>query len=202
MGCAFCDSSFAWDVELVGNVTYYAPGELTELAGETIPFSIHTHDNIHIVITGGEPLLFQELIPALIVNLKRRGFRFVQVETNGTITPTREVMEAVDWWNCSPKLSNCGVPVKKRINRDALRFLSVSGRADFKFVVRDEKDVNEVSESYEGLVPIEKIWLMPEGSNRENQINRMSDIAEIAVKRGYRFSPRLHLLMWDNQRGR
>lgn len=202
MGCAFCDSSFAWDKSLVGEVSYYAPDELATLASETIPLSVQAFSDIHVVITGGEPLLFQELIPALVVNLKRKGLGSIQVETNGTITPAREALEMIDWWNCSPKLSNCGIPEEIRFKREVLRTFVTSNRADFKFVVRDQSDVEEVSRCYGELIPPSRTWLMPEGNSRSTQLNRMADIAELASQSGYRFSPRLHVLMWDDQRGK
>lgn len=60
-----------------------------------------------IVLTGGEPLL--QVTSELVLELKAAGDRvqgrefFVAVETNGTVRPSRGVMEALDWVCVSPK---------------------------------------------------------------------------------------------------
>jgi len=46
----------------------------------------------NVVVTGGEPLLQQQSIAQLAVALKVRGHR-IEVETNGTRTPTAELAQ-------------------------------------------------------------------------------------------------------------
>jgi 7-carboxy-7-deazaguanine synthase len=54
---------------------------------------------------------------------------------------------------------------------------------------------------YLPLIPREKIMLMPEGTN----VQRLKQVTEWLVAecrdRGYRFSPRLHIMTWGNVRG-
>ena len=96
----------------------------------------------HLVVTGGEPLLWiNELIPLLRM-IKDLGW-YVEVETNGTIPPDG-LVDYVDEFNVSPKLSNSGVPMRVRINESAIREFVISGKAVFKFVVEDQKDEEEV----------------------------------------------------------
>ncbi len=67
----------------------------------------------HLVVTGGEPLLWRrELLPLLSL-VKARDF-FVEIETNGTLRPG-ELVKYVDEFNVSPKLSNSGVSVRLRL---------------------------------------------------------------------------------------
>lgn len=56
----------------------------------------------HVVITGGEPMLWLTL--SLIDRLHRKG-KFIQVETNGTI-PIKDILP-IDWITCSPKFDFC-----------------------------------------------------------------------------------------------
>ena len=104
----------------------------------------------HIVLTGGEPLLYQDGIVALLDELdKEREDLKITIETNGTITPNLNLLGRINLWSVSPKLSTsayfiegCGVPKalqdqhnKLRINSEALRAIVEDGYdCQFKFV--------------------------------------------------------------------
>ena len=60
----------------------------------------------HIIITGGEPLL-QQIALMEWIQLLDRSLK-IEIETNGTVLPTRELQERVYQWNVSPKLENSG----------------------------------------------------------------------------------------------
>jgi len=62
----------------------------------------------HLVITGGEPLLWLDELMPLLRMIKSLGW-YVEVETNGTIPPNG-LVNYVDEFNVSPKLSNSGLP--------------------------------------------------------------------------------------------
>jgi len=128
--------------------------------------------------------------------LKARGFT-IEVETSGTLTPTVEV----DQWNVSVKLSGSGVPDTKRINPEAVReFLRL--RAWWKFVVLGRSDVLEVLQLAERFtLPRERILLMPEGVHREDVLERSLWVVDECKRYGYRYSPRLHILLWGARRG-
>jgi 7-carboxy-7-deazaguanine synthase len=49
--------------------------------------------------------------------------------------------------------------------------------------------------------PPEKIVLMPEGISADILSERGVWVTEICKRFGYRFSPRLHVYLWGNQRG-
>ncbi|WP_367834236.1 hypothetical protein [Vulcanisaeta sp. JCM 16159] len=123
----------------------------------------------HLVVTGGEPLLWRrELLPLLSL-VKARDF-FVEVETNGTLRPS-ELVKYVDEFNVSPKLSNSGVSVRLRINELAIRDFVTSGKAVFKFVVDKSGDINEVLWFINKFdIPRDKVYLMSQCTTREECI--------------------------------
>ncbi len=55
-----------------------------------------------VILTGGEPLL--QLDHSLCSALKLAGYKLA-IETNGSIDPAPEVLEALDWICCSPKVA-------------------------------------------------------------------------------------------------
>jgi len=184
VGCTWCDTKYSWDPSGGREVT------LDGLVEEASAFPCR-----RVVITGGEPLE-SPLFPSLVGALKARGFT-IEVETSGTLTPTVEV----DQWNVSVKLSESGVPDTKRINPQAIRkFLRL--QAWWKFVVLGRSDVLEVLQLAERFtLPRERILLMPEGVHREDVLERSLWVVDECKRYGYRYSPRLHILLWGARRG-
>ncbi len=202
IGCSWCDTRFAWDNIGIDEANLYPPERLALQARVVVPDEVFNLLPPHIVLTGGEPMLHQDRLPHLIVQLKRIGFSFFEIETNGVISPNTKLLDMISWWNCSPKLSNSQIQREKRINPVAIRTLSSTGRADFKFVVRSLEDVEELETEYGSFIYPEQVWLMAEGSSRQEQLNTMPILSDICKQKGYRLSLRLHILNWDNQRGR
>ena len=142
-----------------------------------------------------------ELVP-LVASLKAQGFRF-EVETNGTLVPVPELVREVDQWNVSPKLESSGNPKERRELPQALDAFCQLPNAYFKFVVVDQQDIEEVCflrEKYS--LPSQRIVLMPEGQTKEAIQCRSRWISEACIREGFRFSTRLHILLWGDQRGR
>ena len=148
------------------------------------------------VVTGGEPLealLFGPLVEAL----KGRSFT-IEVETSGVLPPPPV---PVDQWNVSLKLANSGVPEATRINPKAIRGFLSRG-AWWKFVVAARGDVAEVLQLMERFaVPRDRILLMPEGIRREELLERSLWVVKECRRYGFRYSPRLHILLWGAKRG-
>ena len=185
VGCAWCDTKYSWDPAGGKEVS------LESLVAETEAFPCR-----RVVITGGEPLesaLFAPLAKAL----KARGFT-VDVETSGTLPPPAV---AVDQWNVSVKLVGSGVPEARRISAGAIRaFLALESW--WKFVVVDRRDVAEVLRLAERFaIPRGRILLMPEGVRREEILERSRWVVEECRRYGFRYSPRLHILLWGAKRG-
>jgi 7-carboxy-7-deazaguanine synthase len=187
VGCAWCDTKYSWDVD--GGRAVPLDAILEEATG----FPCR-----RVVLTGGEPLespLFEPLVRAL----GSRGFT-VEVETSGTRPPPAGLDRAIQW-NVSLKLAGSGVEEAKRIRAEAIRgFLSCA--AWWKFVVADDADVSEVLRLAERFaLPRDRILLQPESIRREELLDRSSWVVEACKRHGFRFSPRLHLLLWGARRG-
>ncbi len=202
LGCAWCDTRFTWDAERIEDGELMTPGEIVRQCLETIEAQVAHVQDVHVVITGGEPMLHQERIPDLCAALRAEGFEFLEIETNGMYVPSAAMLAAIDWWNCSPKLSNSGIPVLRNRVAEALGTIIATHKCDFKFVIQNPKDIDEMERYYLPPIPAEKIILMPEGITSEVQLRIMPWLMEECARRGFRFSPRLHILGWGNERGR
>ncbi|HMO55266.1 MAG TPA: hypothetical protein PJ994_12230, partial [Tepidiformaceae bacterium] len=140
-----------------------------------------------------------ELEP-LVRELKRRGYR-VEVETNGTIAPGA-LAALVDQFNVSPKLLHAGNEGLDVLPEGSLQEFAALERANFKFVVQEPQDLEEVEALQQrfGIAP-ERVVLMPEGRAAAELNARSGWLAEECMRRGYRFSSRLHILIWGDKRG-
>ena len=113
----------------------------------------------------------------------------------------------------SPKLANSTPLVRDggrwaaqherlRCQPDVLRRLMSEYDYQLKFVIAAPEDVSEV----EALVTAvggdrSRVLLMPEGIDADTLAERGRWLVEICKERGYRFSPRLHVMLWGNRRG-
>ena len=202
LGCSWCDTRFTWEEGKIEEGTLSSASDLADRAIDLIASSKATPKNVHIVLTGGEPMLHQDRLPALVDELGRRGFDFFEIETNGMFVPSREMVERISWWNCSPKLTNNGLAREVNIVPEALHTIAATGCADFKFVVQNRADLDEIARDFGPLVSTENIIVMPEGITSQSQLAIMPWLMEECSRRGFRFSPRLQVLAWGNQRGR
>jgi len=185
VGCAWCDTKYSWDARR---------GEAMTL--DAILDRVKAAATANVVVTGGEPLEHPAFVP-LVSAVKAAGLR-VEVESAGTEVPPDV---PADQWNISLKLTHSGVPLGRRLRPEAVERFRDLG-AWFKFVVADARDVDEVLllQSRFGL-PSERIVLMPLGMRRREQEILMPRVIEWCRRHGFRFSPRLHILVWGPRRG-
>ena len=195
--CVWCDTKYTWDWE---NFDYKS--EVVSLETDVVRDTILAFDCPHLVVTGGEPLLQQTELAPMISGLKDKGFYF-EVETNGTIVPIPELERDIDQWNVSPKLATSDNPVDRReIPRVLESFREIPG-AYFKFVVVEPQDVDEVCDLRDRYgLPADRIILLPEGTTVDAVQRRSQWVSEACVREGFRFSTRLHILLWGDKRGR
>ena len=197
LACSWCDTKYTWDWD-----SYDFDQQVMSMEESDLEQRILAFDLPHLVITGGEPLMQQKALGPLALSLKRRGF-FCEVETNGTLAPQPEMVGAVSQWNVSPKLGNSGNGLERREVPEALRAFRDLDSAYFKFVVVGPSDIDEVlSLSKKHDLPAERIVLMPEGTTAAAINDRGRWLAEACASHGFRFSTRLHILLWGDQRGR
>jgi 7-carboxy-7-deazaguanine synthase len=176
-----------------------------------------TMDNgqdVHFILTGGEPLLgWQRFYAELFEHPRMEDLKNVTFETNTTQTlrdDFREYLETQNrfkvTWSCSPKLSVSGEPWDTAIKPDIARSYYDIPNSDmyFKFVVADEYDVDEVSKAVdafrkEGIdCPV---YVMPLGGRSEEYKLNTRGVATLAMERGWRYTPRLHVDIFGNAWG-
>jgi len=197
LACRWCDTKYTWDW---ANFSYET--EVVELEPATIQQKIQAYDCSHVVITGGEPMLQQEGLQPLVESLAAEGYTF-EVETNGTIAPTPGMLRHIEQWNVSPKLRTSGNLLSETLNLLALQTFAALPDAYFKFVIAVESDVDEVCtlrDQYK-LAP-ERILLMPEGRTPDALAKKSAWLPELCVQHGFRFTTRLHIILWGDERGR
>ena len=202
LGCSWCDTRFTWDTDKFEKGDLLSTEQVSKLAVELVESQGKIASDVHVVLTGGEPMLHQDRLPELIGELRPAGFDFFEIETNGLIVPNEQMLNSIDWWNCSPKLSNNGLSVKQNISVETLRVIANTGQADFKFVVSSVQDIDEIITHYLPHIPHNSIMLMPEGFTKAKQERHTPWVKEAAIRHGFRFSPRLHILEWGNERKR
>jgi len=201
--CWFCDS-------------YHTSWEPTHawMSLEEILAEIDSYDADHVVLTGGEPLLHDDSV-ALLDALNDRGYH-ITVETNGTIYRDAPI----DLASISPKLaSSTPTPDRDpqgegewaerhetdRIDLDALARLVEEYDFQLKFVVTDADDMPEICDLLADLrtaadvpIPDDDVLLMPEGATRERLAETRSRVADLAMEHGFRYTPRLHVDLWND----
>jgi len=190
--CGWCDTPYtSWQPE--GN----------ELSLEQILDEVRAHPARHVVVTGGEPMILPDVVP-LTSRLRALGLH-ITVETAGTVFRPVEC----DLMSISPKLSNSTPTGPWATQHDRLRIqlevlAELMGRYAYqlKFVIAEPGDLEEVWPLIETLRANRgRVILMPEGTDREVLRERSLWLAEICKDEGFRFSPRLHVDLYGNQRG-
>ncbi|MEY7847644.1 7-carboxy-7-deazaguanine synthase QueE [Natrarchaeobius sp. A-rgal3] len=203
--CWFCDS-------------YHTSWEPTHawVGLEEIVAEVESHAVDHVVLTGGEPLIHDSSAD-LLAELARRGYH-TTVETNGTIYRDAPI----DLASISPKLANSTPTPDRtptndgagdwesrhedaRIDLEALSKLVESTAFQLKFVVTGEDDMAEILELLSALrdatdatIRDEDVLLMPEGATRERLAETRTRVAELALAHGFRYTPRLHVDLWND----
>lgn len=161
----------------------------------------------HVVLTGGEPMLF-EAVGELTRGLRALG-RHITIETAGTVWQSVEC----DLMSISPKLRNstpwdredgryAAMHERTRYRRDVLSRLVSEHDYQLKFVVAEPADLEEIRKiALEVDANPERILLMPEGISADRLQERATWLVELCKENGYRFCPRLHVLLYGNRRG-
>ena len=190
VGCVWCDTKYSWSGPPVDEKTI---AEILDFCEE--------HNGAQVVVTGGEPLESPQF-PTLIEAIHDAGLR-VEVETAGHVPPSEDVLERVDQWNVSPKLKSAQILEEKQ--PETLDWLCRAKEPYLKFVVHHADELDEIEAVLDkyGLddFPRNRIIISPGGKTREQMEHRLIPLAEVSMERGYRFTPRLHVMLWGDKRG-
>ena len=162
----------------------------------------------HMVITGGEPLMYysDKVFYTVITWLVDEGVQ-ITFETNGTIEIDFEIYPA--YKSCifalSLKLSNSGEPSQKRIIPQALKNIQVYAKESFlKFTI--DKDliessaIDEINEIRE-ILPKLEVFCMPVGESRDTIRKNDRAVFEFCMQYNFRYSDRLHIRIFDTTQG-
>ena len=94
---------------------------------------------------------------------------------------------------------------ERRLDREALATLIERYEFQLKFVVTGSDDMPEVNSLVADLraaadapVPDDRVLLMPEGQTRERLAETRAVVADLALEHGYRYTPRLHVDLWND----
>jgi len=162
----------------------------------------------HIVITGGEPLLYykEKAFYEVVKYLVNIGIK-VTFETNATIEidfknypAYKDVVFAL-----SIKLSNSDEPKAKRVNKSAIKAIKDNAKEYFfKFTISksliDTTAFNEIKE-ITSLIPNIPIYCMPVGECRETIWHNDKAVFEFCKKHNFIYSDRLHIRVFDKTQG-
>jgi organic radical activating enzyme len=195
-----CDTIDVW----MQGTTLSFP-DLVDRLNEQTNFVQRLRTGVHLVITGGEPLLQQERILAFLEYLEAtyQLRPIIEVETNASILPLPALDDRVQYWNTSPKLSNSGMFKTQRIDASILQWFSNNPNTMFKFVVTTKEDFQEIQEELiqTGWVEPSKIVLMPGADSIEQLLERNQMVAEICIEHQLRMCTRLHVEIWNKLTG-
>jgi 7-carboxy-7-deazaguanine synthase len=204
--CWFCDS-------------YHTSWEPTHdwFAVDDVLGAIEEYDADHVVLTGGEPLIHDSSAD-LLDRLADWGYH-TTVETNGTVVPD----VPIDLASVSPKLASSTPTAERdpdgdgewadrheerRLDVPTLAELVESYDTQLKFVVTGREDMAEIERLVERVrdaasarVRDDDVLLMPEGQTRDQLESTRETVADLALEYGYRYTPRLHVDLWNDAPG-
>ena len=163
----------------------------------------------HIILTGGEPTLYKDILFRLILRLRARR-KFVTLETSGSVQLDWH-NNIIDFLSLSPKLANStpqndskGQHEINRKNYTAMgTLISCAKQKQVKFVVSKKEDLIEIKEILEILRVVDKseVFLMPEGITKSQLNKKRKWLFNVCIKEGYNYTDRLHILAYGNKRG-
>lgn len=162
----------------------------------------------HVVITGGEPLMYHsdKVFYAVIEWLVGEGIA-VTFETNGTIAVDFEKYPA--YRSCifalSLKLANSGEPEEKRIIPQALHAIADHAKEAFlKFTIDTrlvETTAQSEIEAIRKILPKLPVYCMPVGESRDTIWKNDKAVFAFCMKHNYTYSDRLHIRVFDTTQG-
>lgn len=194
--CSWCDTPYA---------SWHPEGEVVGV--ESLVRDALRPGIRHVVITGGEPMLFEPVVE-LATGLKHGG-AVITIETAGTVFRSLPC----DLMSISPKLANSTPddphwgPIHEgaRTNLEVLSALVLTYPYQLKFVVDPERseDFAEIDRLIARLPALDsdRILLMPEGRDRATLLKRLQALVPVCSSRGWRLSPRLHIDLFGDTRG-
>ena len=220
-----CDSYASWDPRFKHLSPMLTVEAIVDKMQELLPNGKFGRD-AHLILTGGEPLLgWQRSYIDLLEEIKRRGMNLTNLtfETNGTQELKSDLARYLDQpnvdqdtenaiqvtWSISSKLPSSGEDwddaIKPQIIWDYFGDVLYSN-GYFKWVISNEEDYHDVLKAIEAYKDVIDnydipIYLMPAGGTTKVYDTNEKWVADLAMKHGWRYSPRLQVQLWKNMWG-
>ncbi len=165
-------------------------------------------EGVDVVLTGGEPLIYAEnaIFIAFLEALHARGHQ-ITFETNGSLGV--DFQKYPIYKECifalSVKLSNSLEALSKRVRGEVIYSLASEAKdAFFKFSI----DADSIGLGLEAEIdeiclhaPKTKVYCMPLGGTKAQIEANTEPLIEFCKAKGYNFSDRLHIRIWDANKG-
>jgi len=211
-----CDSYASWDVRFKHLSPLMTTKDIADKIVDMLPNK--QWRNEHLVITGGEPLLgWQRSYEELLAHDNMKGLRYVTFETNGTQKLTDDFKkflfnysdkkglgDAEFTFSVSAKLSASGESWDDAILPEVVNTYNNYGTVYLKFVIDKDSDIEEVEravKAYKDYGLDCDIYLMPVGGTDVKYFSNYKAVAEMAMRKGWKYSPRLQVDIWRNAWG-
>ena len=220
-----CDSYASWHPAFKHLSPTQTTEELVERMLSLTPNNAWVQNNgndVHLVITGGEPLLgWQRAYAELLSHPRMQDLKNITFETNGTQELHSDFRHfLLDWtlnprlgkkgpgaltFSVSAKLSASGEKWEEAIRPDIVMSYAEIGHTYLKFVVETDahiEDAIRATDEYRRAGFKGTIYLMPQGGVVQPYDANKLRIADICVSHGWNYSPRLHVDLWGNGWGK
>jgi organic radical activating enzyme len=212
-----CDSYASWDPRFKDLSPLVETDGIVERIMEMLPHKEWQDE--HLVITGGEPLLgWQKQYPDLLSHPKMQALKEITFETNGSMRLTKDFRQYLLNWSLgrkdrgrnaltfsvSAKLPCSGEPWADAIKPAVVCAYEEVGYTYLKFVVATEEDLKDAEravEEYRTAGFQGPVYVMPIGGvERVYHLNNRA-VAEMAMRKGWRYSDRLQVPLFKNEWG-
>jgi organic radical activating enzyme len=202
--CEWCDSLYAIE-----------GSEYTLMSAKEIMSEIKKHPQIKtVVFTGGEPLIQlmnSSAYDTLFNALEVRQYK-IEIETNGILLNNDFIdVDYITQYNISPKFeSNTTFDWRvKYLNKEfegAINNIKATHNYQIKFVLESgdkrEQCIANIKEFIDyHKIPTKMVYIMSEGQTQQQQNAAMKDDLELCLNEGWNYTPRLHILVYDEKRG-
>ena len=209
-----CDSYASWDPRFKHLSPLLSTDSIAHAIVDSLPYKEWKDE--HLVITGGEPLLgWQKQYPDLLDHPVMERLKEITFETNGTMRLTSSFKQYLNSWiskgdheeitfSVSAKLPVSGEPWQDAIKPAVVCDYQDYGYVYLKFVVASEEDLKDAEravEEYRRAGFTGPVYIMPVGGVERVYTLNNRTVAEMAMRKGWRYSDRLQVPLFKNEWG-
>jgi len=208
-----CDSYASWDPRFKHLSPVLDTDTVALAIVDTLPHKEWRDE--HLVITGGEPLLgWQRAYEDLLEHPVMAGLKEITFETNGTQRLSDDFKSYLFKWSkqrqreitfsVSAKLPCSGESWSDAICPDVVGQYEWFGTAYLKFVIATEQDLADAEravDEYRAMGFTGHVYVMPVGGVERVYTLNNRTVAEMAMRKGWRYSDRLQVPLFKNEWG-